>query len=65
MSEEHGRLELVRNAQRAEPVGFDLAASPWIKEQGHSPLPGRCWARSRYFFDLFTRELRPALGNLD
>jgi G6PDH family F420-dependent oxidoreductase len=43
MSEEHGPLDLVRNAQRAEQVGFDFAAIsdhffPWIEEQGHSPL---------------------------
>jgi G6PDH family F420-dependent oxidoreductase len=43
MSEEHGPLDLVRNAQRAEEVGFDFAAIsdhffPWIEEQGHSPL---------------------------
>jgi G6PDH family F420-dependent oxidoreductase len=43
MSEEHGPKELVRNLQRAEQAGFDLAAisdhfSPWIEEQGHAPL---------------------------
>ena len=43
MSEEHGPTELVRNAQRAEQVGFEFAAIsdhfyPWIEEQGHSPL---------------------------
>lgn len=43
MSEEHGPLELVRNAQRAEEAGFDFAAIsdhffPWIEEQGHAPL---------------------------
>jgi G6PDH family F420-dependent oxidoreductase len=43
MSEEHGPLDLVRNAQRAEQVGFDFAAIsdhffPWVEEQGHSPL---------------------------
>jgi G6PDH family F420-dependent oxidoreductase len=43
MSEEHGPAALVRNAQRAEQAGFDFAAisdhfSPWIEEQGHSPL---------------------------
>jgi len=43
MSEEHGPKELVRNAERAEKAGFDFAAisdhfSPWIEEQGHSPL---------------------------
>src|SRR5258705_9864623 len=46
MSEEHGPVDLVRNAQRAEQVGFDFAAisdhfSPWLEEQGHSPL---AWA---------------------
>jgi G6PDH family F420-dependent oxidoreductase len=43
MSEEHAPTHLVRNAQRAEQVGFDFAAIsdhfyPWIEEQGHSPL---------------------------
>ena len=43
MSEEHGPADLVRNARRAEQAGFDFAAisdhfSPWIEEQGHSPL---------------------------
>jgi G6PDH family F420-dependent oxidoreductase len=43
MSEEHGPADLVRNAQRAEQAGFDFAAisdhfSPWLEEQGHSPL---------------------------
>ena len=43
MSEEHGPKELVKNAVQAERVGFDFAAisdhfSPWIEEQGHSPL---------------------------
>src|SRR5690349_7031682 len=43
MSEEHGPSQLVANAQQAEHVGFDFAAisdhfSPWIEEQGHSPL---------------------------
>lgn len=43
MSEEHGPLDLVRNAQRAETGGFDFAAIsdhffPWLEEQGHSPL---------------------------
>src|SRR5262245_40005810 len=43
MSEEHGPVDLVRNAQRAEAAGFDFAAisdhfSPWVEEQGHSPL---------------------------
>jgi G6PDH family F420-dependent oxidoreductase len=44
MSEEHGPTDLVRNAERAEQAGFDFAAmsdhfSPWLEEQGHSPLP--------------------------
>ena len=43
MSEEHGPLDLVRNAERAEDAGFDFAAisdhfSPWLEEQGHAPL---------------------------
>ena len=43
MSEEHGPKDLVENARRAEAAGFDFAAisdhfSPWIEEQGHSPL---------------------------
>ena len=43
MSEEHGPMDLVRNAQRAVQVGFHFAAIsdhffPWIEEQGHSPL---------------------------
>lgn len=43
MSEEHGPVALVRNAQRAEQAGFDFAAisdhfSPWLDEQGHAPL---------------------------
>jgi hypothetical protein len=43
MSEEHGPIELVRNAKRAEEAGFDFAAIsdhffPWIEEQGHAPL---------------------------
>jgi G6PDH family F420-dependent oxidoreductase len=43
MSEEHGPVELVRNAKRAEAAGFDFAAIsdhffPWIEEQGHAPL---------------------------
>jgi G6PDH family F420-dependent oxidoreductase len=46
MSEEHGPRDLVRNAMRAEDVGFDFAAisdhfSPWLDEQGHAPL---AWA---------------------
>jgi hypothetical protein len=43
LSEEHGPLALVRNAQRAEQAGFDFAAIsdhffPWLDEQGHAPL---------------------------
>lgn len=43
MSEEHGPAELVHNAMRAEAAGFDFVAisdhfSPWVEEQGHSPL---------------------------
>ena len=43
MSEEHGPLALVKNAEQAEKVGFDFAAisdhfSPWIEEQGHAPF---------------------------
>jgi G6PDH family F420-dependent oxidoreductase len=43
MSEEHGPLDLVSNARRAEDAGFDFAAisdhfSPWLDEQGHAPL---------------------------
>lgn len=43
MSEEHGPTALVRNAVRAEQVGFEFAAisdhfSPWLDEQGHSPF---------------------------
>jgi G6PDH family F420-dependent oxidoreductase len=42
MSEEHGPSDLVRNAVRAEEVGFDFVAisdhfSPWLSSQGHSP----------------------------
>src|ERR687895_2756157 len=42
-SEEHGPLELVRFARRAEEAGFDFASisdhfHPWIDEQGHSPF---------------------------
>lgn len=43
MSEEHGPLDLVHNARRAEHAGFDFAAIsdhfyPWVEEQGHSPF---------------------------
>jgi G6PDH family F420-dependent oxidoreductase len=46
MSEEHGPKALVDNARLAEQAGFDFAAisdhfSPWLEEQGHSPL---AWA---------------------
>jgi coenzyme F420-dependent glucose-6-phosphate dehydrogenase len=42
-SEEHGPLELVANARRAEDAGFSFALvsdhyHPWIDEQGHSPF---------------------------
>ena len=42
MSEEHGPTDLVRNASRAEEVGFDFVAisdhfHPWLSAQGHSP----------------------------
>ncbi|MGD9762822.1 MAG: TIGR03557 family F420-dependent LLM class oxidoreductase [Candidatus Binatia bacterium] len=42
MSEEHGPLALLRNAQRAEQAGFDFVAisdhyHPWLEAQGHSP----------------------------
>jgi G6PDH family F420-dependent oxidoreductase len=42
-SEEHGPNELVRNAKRAEDVGFDFVSisdhyHPWVSEQGHSPF---------------------------
>lgn len=43
MTEEHGPIDLVRNARLAEDAGFDFVAasdhfSPWLEEQGHSPL---------------------------
>lgn len=43
MTEEHGPIDLVRNARRAEEAGFDFVAasdhfSPWLEEQGHAPL---------------------------
>jgi G6PDH family F420-dependent oxidoreductase len=43
MSEEHGPSDLVRNACRAEEMGFDFVAisdhfSPWTTSQGHSPF---------------------------
>jgi G6PDH family F420-dependent oxidoreductase len=46
MSEEHGPAELIRNAQRAERVGFDFTGIsdhyfPWLPEEGHAPF---AWA---------------------
>src|SRR5260370_10399082 len=43
MAEEHGPVDLVRNARHAEAAGFDFAAIsdhffPWLEEQGHAPL---------------------------
>jgi G6PDH family F420-dependent oxidoreductase len=43
MTEEHGPIDLVRNAERAEQAGFDFAAIsdhyfPWLAEQGHAPF---------------------------
>ena len=43
MSEEHGPRELVRNARRAERLGFDFVALsdhyfPWLDAQGHAPF---------------------------
>jgi coenzyme F420-dependent glucose-6-phosphate dehydrogenase len=42
-SEEHGPVDLVRNARRAEEVGFDFVSvsdhfHPWVGAQGHSPF---------------------------
>jgi len=42
-SEEHGPRELVRNARRAEELGFDFLSisdhfHPWVDAQGHSPF---------------------------
>src|SRR3712207_8347243 len=42
-SEEHPPLDLVRNARRAEEIGFDFVAvsdhyHPWIDRQGNSPF---------------------------
>jgi G6PDH family F420-dependent oxidoreductase len=42
-SEEHEAMDLVRNAQRAEQVGFDFVSvsdhyHPWVDKQGHSPF---------------------------
>lgn len=42
-SEEHASQQLVRNAQRAEEIGFTFALisdhyHPWIDKQGHSPF---------------------------
>ena len=52
MSEEHGPVELIRNAQRAEEAGFEFAAIsdhyfPWLPEEATPRSPGRCWAASR------------------
>lgn len=46
MTEEHGPADLIRNARRAEEVGFDFAAIsdhyfPWLPEEGHAPF---AWA---------------------
>ncbi len=42
-SEEHGPRDLVRNAAKAEEVGFDFLSvsdhfHPWVSAQGHSPF---------------------------
>ena len=42
-SEEHGPSDLVRNAGKAEELGFDFASisdhyHPWVTAQGHSPF---------------------------
>jgi G6PDH family F420-dependent oxidoreductase len=42
-SEEHEALDLVRNARRAEDLGFDFVSvsdhfHPWVDKQGHSPF---------------------------
>ncbi|WP_137286766.1 TIGR03557 family F420-dependent LLM class oxidoreductase [Halorussus salinisoli] len=42
-SEEHGPMDLVNNAVRAEEVGFDFASisdhfHPWISQQGNAPF---------------------------
>lgn len=42
-SEEHTPTDLVRNAQRAEELGFDFVSisdhyHPWVSAQGHSPF---------------------------
>src|SRR5688572_5949312 len=42
-SEEHSPRDLVRNAQRAEEVGFEFVSisdhyHPWVSAQGHSPF---------------------------
>jgi coenzyme F420-dependent glucose-6-phosphate dehydrogenase len=42
-SEEHSPNDLVKNAQRAEEVGFEFALisdhyHPWLERQGHSPF---------------------------
>jgi G6PDH family F420-dependent oxidoreductase len=43
MSEEHGPVDLVANAARAEDAGFDFVSisdhfHPWLEAQGHSPF---------------------------
>jgi len=43
MAEEHGPVELIRNARRAEDAGFEFAAIsdhyfPWLPEEGHAPF---------------------------
>jgi alkanesulfonate monooxygenase SsuD/methylene tetrahydromethanopterin reductase-like flavin-dependent oxidoreductase (luciferase family) len=60
MSEEHGPLALVRNAQRAEQAGFDFAAIsdhffPWLDE-----LP-----RFTCMVDLGSTRQRDAADRLD
>jgi coenzyme F420-dependent glucose-6-phosphate dehydrogenase len=42
-SEEHSPLDLVRNAQKAEELGFDFVSisdhfHPWVSAQGHAPF---------------------------
>ena len=42
-SEEHGAMDLVRNARRAEDIGADFVSvsdhfHPWVDRQGHSPF---------------------------
>lgn len=43
MTEEHGPLDLVENAVRAEAAGFDFVSisdhfHPWLESQGHAPF---------------------------